>query len=1031
MPFDPNLRLVRLSAEEEGWLGKMETDLDAFKARIPLGQSSMVCLFMELKDVNGGDGPGLAMDVEGHLLNSDLSKVGGPSAPRFKLHFKGNYVCAFRDVLYNYSGTINGEPIRALISGHGARLSARRDNLIVYDRETIICKLIPCPQDGVYSVKPESSLWYSRTPILEQATQDTPPAKPRMFNPGVSPRTVFPPKSPVHARVRSQSGQSALQGPPTIKSEPGLFGPTMEAGQSSASGALKPLPSTPTKAAPHSVVIKPEPSSQVPEWLTTPNKRPRAWGGPASPSARATLQSHASPSHARTGSGASSSSLGPRLSKPDEQPAPRGPTPPSNDGISSTKKRAHLEDDNGNDANRLVAEAEAEEFSSSKTPTAPSRIVKTGNTRQRTINPLSAVQVYKKYNVMAVVHAFAEPRPTQTGSGGWSQQVSLVDQTGFLKTMIFSQSQYTLLPAKELKVGLVLLVGGLNIQVWSGGSGGGKQGSCHDGEWTWSGLPPPASPEDPISDRVIGSLSDRPSEQEFEQMRQLSEWYHRGGGAQEVVQRFPAAKMRELRKLCDIPIGGECEAFDIIGEILECFPPDTSGMPKPADLFITDYTSHPETRAAFDQYLGYDESEYASRLEDGPGGGMVFRIALWDKQARAVHGLRKGQFVQIQRVKCRWNADYGISGSVGSKDDLNLKIRDASEHVHLPQLLERKKAWQEERSLVLAERDAEEEANEAAWREVHEDILVEQPAVADPSKVTMSSTTAQMQPSEPNDVPMASQGDGNRQQNGTATLAEAEDPEAQTKEADLPQEPLRQAGSGVEEDEDDWIDVEKEEVEEASLPERLSSGKVIIPNDGNEDPPVHLQLAAHASIIPLLQIQDLKDLEPSRPGRKRAIYARVRASLIDVAPRVPSQWSPNEGTDREGHKVPIQQLSSTFVLLLRQEDVTSLDTGHCLPVIVQGRDYWDFFDLENIENPELVEKEDYYIRPKRALEVLIGSKAAPEDGHSDKEPICIEVEDEEHRPVHEWGVAVWRGTKSGAKKYSIWATNCPLGLACP
>ncbi|PWN18338.1 hypothetical protein BCV69DRAFT_82680 [Microstroma glucosiphilum] len=290
------------------------------------------------------------------------------------------------------------------------------------------------------------------------------------------------------------------------------------------------------------------------------------------------------------------------------------------------------------------------------------------------------------HNFLAVLVSAAEPRPTITGSASFSQHIAIADSTGWLKIMLFASDPRHLLP--DVTPGTIVLLQNIQIKHWAGSTEDGKQGAGNEGSWSWAGLPPK---DGPTVLPVAGTLFPKLREKELREMLAMSDWYHRRGGKAELTARFPKAKLRPLKRLCDV--GGENEFFDMIGEVLAVYPPESGNgadapVNKPADVFITDYTSHPETRAAFDQHLGYEESEYEARFADGPGGGMVFRIALWGRQIVAVHGLHVGQYVHIQNIKSKWNADYGISGAVGSRDDLNLKVKDASEHPHLPQLIE-------------------------------------------------------------------------------------------------------------------------------------------------------------------------------------------------------------------------------------------------------------------------------------------------------------------------------------------------------
>jgi hypothetical protein len=353
----------------------------------------------------------------------------------------------------------------------------------------------------------------------------------------------------------------------------------------------------------------------------------------------------------------------------------------------------------GIETQALLAEAEAEGSGASDRPpesqpnTATDQaylqhlaVALSPTTTSRPITQIMSTKFNHAYNFLAVLMSAAEPRPTITGSASFSQHIAIADSTGWLKIMLFASDTSHLLP--EVPSGTILFLQNIQIKHWAGSTEDGKQGAGNEGSWSWAGVRPK---DGPTVLPITGTLYPKLRVKELQEMLAMSDWYHRRGGKAELAARFPKAKLRPLKRLCDI--GGENEFFDMIGEVLAVYPPESGNsadapVNKPADVFITDYTSHPETRAAFDQHLGYEESEYEARFADGPGGGMVFRIALWGRQIVAVHGLHVGQYVHIQNIKSKWNADYGISGAVGSRDDLNLKVKDASEHPYLPQLIE-------------------------------------------------------------------------------------------------------------------------------------------------------------------------------------------------------------------------------------------------------------------------------------------------------------------------------------------------------
>jgi hypothetical protein len=59
----PDLTNVVLEKEDEDRLGFLVTDWDIFTEKIRQGRGSMVCIYFELKEVQGGDSPTDTMDV--------------------------------------------------------------------------------------------------------------------------------------------------------------------------------------------------------------------------------------------------------------------------------------------------------------------------------------------------------------------------------------------------------------------------------------------------------------------------------------------------------------------------------------------------------------------------------------------------------------------------------------------------------------------------------------------------------------------------------------------------------------------------------------------------------------------------------------------------------------------------------------------------------------------------------------------------------------------------------------------------------
>ncbi|PWN26154.1 hypothetical protein BDZ90DRAFT_275347 [Jaminaea rosea] len=129
-----------LTPKDEDRLGKLVTSKAAFASKIQQGRGAMVCLFLELKDVNGGEKPYESMDIEAHPLLPSRQRASIDNE-RVKLTFDGTIVSDFRDFLYEHSTTLDAAtPIRCLVSGYGARVTAK-NKTIMYDRDELVVKL--------------------------------------------------------------------------------------------------------------------------------------------------------------------------------------------------------------------------------------------------------------------------------------------------------------------------------------------------------------------------------------------------------------------------------------------------------------------------------------------------------------------------------------------------------------------------------------------------------------------------------------------------------------------------------------------------------------------------------------------------------------------------------------------------------------------------------------------------------------------------------------------------------------------------
>lgn len=676
--------------------------------------------------------------IGAHVLNSNLERSEDNQKPRL-FQFEGSWVPEFRTFLYDYSVTICGDnPIRCLLSGYGAE-AGRPTEPIKYRENEMVCKVMP---RGPLGQMIEEDSWYQMVrPTMEtQLGQDTqaiagnPSEKDSYQDTQAIPESSSEKDShgnePHSAALRELTLPEPTPSPPTPKAE--VASATVvkseddgTVGGPDANGVVEiRAAQLQTEARERHSTPEPAVADKALSWFETPQKTDGNVGAatsepPSAPEPEGSILEKTSQPQSTFAETAEGKTSPASRTGTTENLAPDASHPTAESSSKSPAPRQKATGDQEPESEAILVEAERGEQpshdpirSSSHTSGTPQPSALAARSTGRRLTTIAGTRIRSRYTLIAIVQSLAEPKATHSGTGGFSRQISIADPSGWLKVMLFSPSVQELLP--DLQIGMPILLDGIKIQYWAGSSEDGKQGVCDAHGWNYAYLNSPGDLTTSPTSEVSGNLEPPLSLSEYEGLRALGECYYSGSGSATVSRK---AKLRQLTALCDLK--EEVGWFDMLGEVVAYFAPDGTSSKKPVDLLISDYTAHPETRATFDQHLGYEESEYSPRLADGPGGGMVFRIALWHKQAMAVHSLQVGQYIHVQNIRYKYNAEYGISGAIGAEDDLTLKIRDASDHPSLAVLLERKAAWEKERSLVLAARRNEEEDNEAAWEEMH------------------------------------------------------------------------------------------------------------------------------------------------------------------------------------------------------------------------------------------------------------------------------------------------------------------------
>ncbi|CAO1616325.1 unnamed protein product [Parajaminaea phylloscopi] len=724
-----------LGPEEERQLGSYEPDLLNFLSCLREGTGAQKCLSLQFEKVTHRSHDLSDITITAHL-------IGPPSTllpdlrhrERIRFGFTGRLAQELYRFLEKYNETLpENTPIRGVLSGYGARQNRKGQG--IWDHGGIRCMIwnftstnsssesppSPCPKGAQYSFTRE---WFLRD---AQATADLPTQRSTSTSSSFTDVTSCSQRSslPLSATAPSRSATPPSATDPFIKSEslsPGLpqtvemGGPDTKENLVDSTGCAERL--------------TPPPSSHAPHWFDTPASKQADSHTAQSPEHEAAPPPLAAPLLSHSIAVPANHQRHIELGHPDRLVTW---APNVEDAPETLAMIAEAEAQSDPQASAIQGIEKAgppvpyHTKVSHTTPRSdqsdPATSTNRGSSKSGVSGPTSTLPITSladcklnngPYKVVVVIHACQEPRHTSSAAGSYWQNVVLVDRTGLLRTMLFAAG---LQAFDHLGEGAIILLERLEVQQWYG-QGDLRQGLGNCGAWQVAGIAPKTpelTPDANIMPR-FGAL--QPSDHEFERMRGMWQWYHVDGGAEETVRRQPKAWTRPLKKICDVRVSEKGEYFDLLAELLEFYPAQSSEQP--ARLYVTDYTRNGFTRAIFDQHLGYAEWEYNPRAGDEPGGGLVFSVALWAKQRLAIGGLRKGQLLLFSGLRSVSNGPkYGLSASVGGDRDLNLKVRDAHSHPEAAQLLARKAVWEKARAKELQRRRQIEEDNEAEWLEAH------------------------------------------------------------------------------------------------------------------------------------------------------------------------------------------------------------------------------------------------------------------------------------------------------------------------
>lgn len=1058
---------IDLPLSEWCWLGKFVVNFNHFLRRVEDGQGETVSLIVQLTEVNGTDlsdvlAAGFVLDASGRKLPEWKSEV---DSLRFR--FTGATGSRVYEFLYAHHASLPaGEAVKLIISGFGAKLDPCARNAVIYGNDGVRCRLWPagltqpCPGETVdlpfnsresllqdeelrLDIKGEASSRALQTLSEAQPDQATLDA----YNPEQRSLPV--------TEAQSNSNSQAVKSEPSLQLSEGLdIQSVTEAGTMEADRADTP-PTTQTNA----------------HWFETPTSQPPQPNYSVPSVASAYNHTQAS-THSRSFEKATKTALEDARDIDDDAP----------DTIALLAQAEAGGLKQGFICPEIVQKPRNSQQQLHETPCLSHnghhvpRVQKlrapglTSFSRTRVTNLADCRIGSISYKFLSIVHDSSAPKLTNTGEA-FSQQIVLLDRTGYLRTMLFAPQCAEL---ELIHQGQVLLIESIQVQLWADPNDA-RQGLGNNSRWRFCGLASPSAQQVSNGGEYCLSGTLLPSEEEYDRLQSLWHWYHLDGGASKAQHLYPHATLRPLRKVCDIRWNGvKSDFFDILVELLDFYPP--SSPKHPATLYVTDYTINEFTRATYDQHLGYEVSEYAKRASmcDQPGGGWVLSVALWDMQIHALAAIYKGQYLLIRGLRSVWNGPYGISVSVGGQGDYNLKIGEGSQHSQLDQLLARKQAWQVGREQELRMRFRAEEANEAAWIEAHggehsvcltnSRTLATDPETSQQSRGehALQATNSLLSLKHPSAFIPAEARD--QSIIGTGREVKSSSQCRMKNEAPLESQKMHRAilaltfrerfGENHRNCEEQPSDLVR--AEERSELINLDSSQIITPPNGPVAADLHHKPSKpHSLQFPSIVLDSELDLISPEIIKGHSNWSQVldaprcgklpQAHLVSYMPKDPRDWLRTV----EGKVV------FTLALLLVAETSPGEDNGQvtvdqCVPVVVSGLAACLFFDIDS-ERLEIVDEQEALIREVyasvRALMGFTMDKGARPDEFVDRSEVdTSQNRGDQHklfpgyliddrnldapswrqlraRPSYDWGLSIWRSRKSGQNIISVYSCH--------
>lgn len=229
---------------------------------------------------------------------------------------------------------------------------------------------------------------------------------------------------------------------------------------------------------------------------------------------------------------------------------------------------------------------------------------------------------------------------------------------------------------------------------------GNPQGNGYAGQFEWAFMDTSEAVEAKALNYSEGcNLSDA----EQKELKRQYDWYRKRNKGRTQAPP-PSRHQRPLIKLSAVQ---KEVFFDTTVEIVKLW----SGS-LPPEIYVTDYTAHPQFYAANDVHLGaLSREELYEQQEDSndAGNGRVLAISLWDDQQQAINSVHVGMLVRLENVRPKMQTNGYLCGSMGGGvrgTEERLKVVIVKESSILEDFRQRKNEYLEEIAVRRVEKQA-------------------------------------------------------------------------------------------------------------------------------------------------------------------------------------------------------------------------------------------------------------------------------------------------------------------------------------